>query len=63
MNRMEKTVGSSGPVDEEPSHMAHPDDDGGVRPGRWRVVVLAFMFAFLSHGCLMLTVSLTRSPL
>ena len=32
------------------------------RSGRWRVAVLAVVFALLAHGCLVMATSLTRSP-
>jgi hypothetical protein len=41
--------------------MADPDA-GDPRSGRWRVAVLAVVFALVSHGCLMMATSLTRSP-
>lgn len=41
--------------------MAGPDP-GVAKRGRWRVVVLALVFALLSHGCLIAAISLTRSP-
>jgi hypothetical protein len=31
--------------------------------GRWRVAVLALVFALVSHGCFIVSTSLTRSPL
>ena len=33
------------------------------RRGRWRVAVLALVFALVSHGCFIVATSLTRSPL
>jgi hypothetical protein len=42
--------------------MAKPN---GIDPrqGRWRVALLAIVFALVSHGCFILATSLTRSPL
>jgi hypothetical protein len=40
------------------------DREGPVQPpGRWRVALLAIVFALVSHGCFILAISLTRSPL
>jgi hypothetical protein len=41
--------------------MAHPDGTQ-PRPRGWRVLVLAILFALLSHGCFIVATSLTRSP-
>ena len=37
-------------------------DPGDPIVGRWRVVVLALMFALLAQGCFIAAVSLTRNP-
>lgn len=35
---------------------------GDPRSGRWRIAVLAIVFALASHGCLVFATSFTRSP-
>jgi hypothetical protein len=37
-------------------------DAGDPKAGRWRVAVLALVFALLAQGCLIAAVSLTRDP-
>jgi hypothetical protein len=37
-------------------------ETGGPSVGRWRVVVLAMVFALLAQGCFVAAVMLTRNP-
>jgi hypothetical protein len=41
--------------------MEGPDPDI-PRPGRWRVIVLAALFALLAHGCFIAATSLSVDP-
>jgi hypothetical protein len=36
--------------------------EGGTQPGRWRLAILAGLFALIAQGCFVLATELSRNP-